>query len=61
MNRAINVYKNGQYIYTTNRFKTCKEAVENCKSRKIIEVASIPNYIVVIEENDKITARFKKD
>lgn len=61
MNKEINVFKNGKYIYTTDRFKTCKEAVENCKSKKIIEVASIPNYMVVIEENDKITARFKKE
>lgn len=59
--KEINVYQNGKYIYTTTRFKTCKEAVENCKSKKEIKVASVPDYIVTIGENDKITARFKKD
>lgn len=61
MNRAIRVYKNKEYIYTTNGFRTCKEAVEDCRSRKEIKVSSIPDYIVTINENDKITARFKKD
>ena len=37
------------------------------KPRKIVEaekkikVSSIPNYVITINENDKITARFKKD
>lgn len=61
MNKEINVFKNGVYIFTTKRFKTCKEAIEYCKSKKEIKVASIPYYIVSICENDKITARFKKD
>ena len=61
MCKKIDVYKNGKYIYTTTRFKTCKEAVEDCKSRKEIKVASAPDYVVMINENDKITARFKKD
>ena len=57
----IRVYKNKEYIYTTNEFKTCKEAVEDCRSRKKIKVSSIPDYVVTINESDKITARFKKD
>lgn len=61
MNKKINVYKNGEYAYTTTKFKTCKEAVEDCRSRKEIKVSSVPDYIVTINENDKITARFKKD
>lgn len=61
MNKEIRVYKNGEYIYTTTKFKTCKEAVKDCKSRKEIKVASIPDYITTINESDKITAKFKKD
>lgn len=61
MSKAIRVYKNKEYIYTTNKFNTCKEAVEDCRSRKEIKVSSIPDYVVTINENDKITARFKKD
>lgn len=61
MNKAIKVYKNKEYIYTTNRFKTCREAVEDCKTKTEIKVLSIPDYIVTINENDKITARFKNN
>jgi hypothetical protein len=60
MNKKIQVYKNGEYIYTTGAFKTCKEAIADCKSREKIRVASIPDYIVTIDKNDKITARFKR-
>ena len=60
MYKKINVYKNGKYIYSTTRFKTCREAVEDCKSNKEIKVISIPDYVVTIGENDKITARFSK-
>ena len=60
MGKAIRVYKNKEYIYTTNEFKTCKEAVEDCRSRKEIKVSSIPDYVITINESDKIIARFKK-
>lgn len=37
MGKAIRVYRNKEYIYTTNKFNTCKEAVKDCKSKdKII-------------------------
>ena len=60
MGKAIRVYQNGVYIYTTNKFNTCKEAVKDCKNKGKIIVSSIPDYIVTINKNDKITARFKK-
>lgn len=60
MSKAIRVYQNKEYIYTTDKFDTCKEAVKDCKTKKKIIVSSIPDYIVTINENDKITARFKK-
>ena len=60
MGKAIRVYQNGVYIYTTNKFDTCKEAVKDCKSKEKIIVSSIPDYIITINKNDKITARFKK-
>ena len=61
MNRAIRVYKNKEYIYTTNGFKTCKEAVEDCRRRKEIKVRSNPEYDVNINERDKNTERYKKE
>ena len=60
MGKAIRVYKNKEYIYTTNKFDTCKEAVKDCKNKEKIIVSSIPDYIITINKNDKITARFKK-
>lgn len=60
MGKAIRVYKNNEYIYTTNKFDTCKQAVQDCKNKGEIIVSSIPDYIITINKNDKITARFKK-
>lgn len=60
MGKAIRMYKNKEYIYTTNKFDTCKEAVKDCKSKDKIIVSSIPDHIITINKNDKITARFKK-
>lgn len=58
--RKISVYVNGKYAFTTKRFNTIKECIKNARERKIIEVASIPNYIIEIKENDIVKGYISK-
>lgn len=37
MGKAIRVFKNKEYIYTTNKFNTCKEAVKDCKNKSALQ------------------------
>ena len=59
--KKINVYINGIYEYSTERFTRCRDAVAAAKSAKRITVASVPkNRFVTICDNDKVTAHFAK-
>ena len=53
--RKIDVFFNGQYCYTTERYATCKEAVADAKTRTHILVAGIPCRLESITDQ-KITA-----
>lgn len=39
MQRKINIYLNGAYICSTNRYKTCKAALNAIRNRGFIEYA----------------------
>lgn len=58
MYRKIDVYINGVYEYSTNKFKKCKDAVKEARNIRHIEIASIPNRYITIHNNDKIVAKF---
>lgn len=59
--KKIDVYINGVYEYSSNKFNRCKDAVAEAMNKKRILVASVPqNRFVTIGSNDKVTARFSK-
>jgi hypothetical protein len=65
MYKKIDVYINGKYEYSTNAYKTCKDAINNTRQKKTIFVAGKQligksNYIE-INNTDKIQANFSKN
>ena len=64
--RKINIFLNGDYICSTNRYKTCKTALNVIRTRGFIEYAGA-NWSKtrvmdkrVINDQDKLTAHFEK-
>ena len=60
MYKKINVYVNGKYAFSTNRFRTCKEAIKEIRATKHIAIASIPTtrYLTVYDY-DTLRASYK--
>ena len=58
--RKIDVAINGAYAYSTNAYRTCKEAIAALREKQSIIVASVPNYTVTVRPNDKIAAHFAR-
>lgn len=60
MYKKINVYVNGKYEFSTNRYKTCKEVLEDIRATKHITIASLPaaRYLTVYDY-DKVRASYK--
>lgn len=58
MKRKINVYVNGKYEYSTNRFQTCKAAIKEARQTKHLYIESIPPRYITIYDYDKLTARY---
>lgn len=58
--KKISIYINGKYAFTTEKFNTIRECIKNAREKKIIEVASIPNYIIEIKENDILKGYINK-
>ena len=52
--KKIRIYIDGDYAYTTTRYNTIKAAIAEARGQKEIEVASIPNYTIVIKPDSKI-------
>ena len=62
-NRLIEVFKDGKYILTTNRYKTCREALAFLRSKSFIFVAGreLKGEAPMVElYNHKLTAFYKK-
>lgn len=60
MYKKINIYVNGRYEFSTNRYKTCKEAVKDLRATKHIRIASLPkDRFLTIYDYDKIRASYK--
>ena len=57
----INIFVNGKYVYSTNKYQTCKEAIAELKQKKNVEVASVPNYKIFVSDGDIITAKSIKN
>jgi len=58
--KKIDIFINGKYAYTTERFNTITAAISKLKEKKRVKVASIPDYIINIVQTDKITGRINK-
>ena len=60
MEKTIRIYVNGKYAYTTTRYSTIREAIDNLKKSRSVTVQSIPNYSVHVTEKDTITGEIVK-
>ena len=58
MARKIDIYKNGQYLCSSNMHKSCAAAVASIRTQAVLLVAGRGN--VKIGPQDKISARFDK-
>lgn len=58
--RKIDVAINDVYVYSTNAYRTCKEAIAALREKQSVTVASIPDYTVTVKPEDKITAHFAR-
>lgn len=61
MLKKIDVFVNGAYVYSSVNYRTCKEAVQDVRQRANIKVASIPDYMIRVNDTDKITAKIDHD
>lgn len=53
----IRVYINGEYEFTTTKYRTCKECIKDLRATKHIMIASIPDRYLTIYDYDKVIAR----
>jgi hypothetical protein len=56
MYKKIDIYVNGKYEFSTNRYKSCKEAIKEIRATKHITIASIPDRYLTIYDYDKVKA-----
>lgn len=62
MKRAIRVYINGEYEFTTNKYRTQKELKKDLRNTKHIVIASLPkDRYLTIYDTDKIHCEYKED
>lgn len=61
INKKIDLYINGIYICTSQKYKTCKEFSEKVKKDGFVRWASIPvDGFYKIKETDKVVCHFQK-
>ena len=59
--RKINVYVNGEYLFSTNRYERCKDVLEYVKNRNKIIIASVPkDEEYIYNGKDNIKAYFER-
>lgn len=58
--RKIEVSINGVYAYSTNAYKTCKEAIAALREKQSVTVVGITKHTIIVEPEDKITAHFAR-
>lgn len=58
--RKIDIAINGIYAYSTNAYKTCKEAIAALQEKRSMTITSIPDYTTTVKPENKITAHFAK-
>lgn len=61
MNKKIDLFINGIYICSSQKYTTCKSFLEAIKKQGFITWASLPkNGFYKIQKNDKITCKYAK-
>ena len=61
MNRKIDVYVNGVYMFSTTQYENCKRVVNHIRATKHIVIASVPeNKYLTVYDYDTIRARYAK-
>lgn len=55
--KKIQIYVNGKYAYTTEKFNTIKNAIASLEIKKEVLVKSIPDYVIKLKDGDKITGK----
>lgn len=58
MYRKINIYINGEYVFTTSKYKNCKVAIQEIRNTKHLYIASIPGRYITVYDYDKIRAAY---
>lgn len=59
--RKINVYVNGEYLFSTNRYERCKDVLKYVKNRNKIIIASVPkDKEYIYNGKDNIKAYFER-
>ena len=59
MNKTIRVYINGIYIFSTNKYKTCKECIKDIRNTKHLYITSIPDRYITVYEYDRVKASYR--
>lgn len=60
MYKKIDVYINGIYQFSSNRYKTCKELYNHIRAVKHIQIASMPIKFITVYDYDKVVCRYAK-
>ena len=58
--KKINVFLNGEYLFSTTKYKKCKDVIKEIRNAKHLVISSIPDKYVTIYDYDKVTAKFAK-
>ena len=58
--RKIDIYMDGEYVYSTNQARTCKDAVARIRQQSKLTVASVPHKTYAILPGAKIRAHYAK-
>lgn len=58
----INVYVNGIYKFSTNKYKTCKEVIEHIRAVKHLQIASVPrDEYLTVYDYDRLRVVYDKE
>ena len=59
MHKKINVYINGVFSFSTNKYKTCTECIKDIRNTKHLYIASVPDKYITVYDYDEVRATYK--
>ena len=60
MYKKIDVYVNGEYKFSSQKYRSCKELKDHIRAVKRIYIESIPSYWLDVCDYDKLIVRYAK-